>query len=92
MPASWDPPRWRDAEAFRRTPRHGFAGYMDLQSRMPADMSWISVRERTFATMTVDVFYQTLQESFRAHVGPERPRRNADRPKGTAGEVDGRNA
>jgi len=47
----------------------GFADYMDLQSRMRADMSRISVRERAFATLTVDVLYQTLQESFRAHVG-----------------------
>ncbi len=47
----------------------GFADYMDLQSRMRADMSRLSVRERAFATMTVDVLYQTLQESFRAHVG-----------------------
>jgi alkylhydroperoxidase/carboxymuconolactone decarboxylase family protein YurZ len=47
----------------------GFADYMDLQSRMRADMSRISVRERAFATMTVDVLYQTLQESFRTHVG-----------------------
>jgi alkylhydroperoxidase/carboxymuconolactone decarboxylase family protein YurZ len=47
----------------------GFADYMDLQSRMRADMSRISVRERAFACMTVDVLYQTLQESFRTHVG-----------------------
>lgn len=47
----------------------GLADYMDLQSRMRAGMSRISVRERAFATMTVDVLYQTLQESFRAHVG-----------------------
>ena len=47
----------------------GFADYMDLQSRMRADMSRISVRERAFASMTVDVLYQTLQESFHAHVG-----------------------
>lgn len=47
----------------------GLADYMDLQSRMRADMSRISVRERAFASMTVDVLYQTLQESFRAHVG-----------------------
>ncbi|MEV0095023.1 carboxymuconolactone decarboxylase family protein [Streptomyces sp. NPDC050738] len=46
-----------------------FADYMDLQSRMRAGMSRITVRERAFATMTVDVLYQTLQESFRAHVG-----------------------
>ncbi|MFJ2393957.1 carboxymuconolactone decarboxylase family protein [Streptomyces sp. NPDC087843] len=47
----------------------GFADYMDLQSRMRAGMSRISVRERAFATMTVDVLFQTLEESFRAHVG-----------------------
>jgi len=47
----------------------GFADYMDLQSRMRFGMSRISVRERTFATMAVDVLYQTLQESFAAHVG-----------------------
>ncbi len=46
----------------------GFADYMDLQSRLRAGMSRISVRERAFATMTVDVLHQTLQESFRAHV------------------------
>jgi alkylhydroperoxidase/carboxymuconolactone decarboxylase family protein YurZ len=46
-----------------------FADYMDLQSRMRADMTRISVRERAFAAMTVDVLYQTLEESFRAHVG-----------------------
>ncbi|RKE17673.1 carboxymuconolactone decarboxylase family protein [Streptomyces sp. TLI_171] len=46
-----------------------FADYMDLQSRMRGDMSRIGVRERAFATMAVDVLYQTLQESFRAHVG-----------------------
>lgn len=46
----------------------GFAGYMELQSRMRAGMSRISVRERAFATIAVDVLYQTLEESFRAHV------------------------
>jgi len=52
-----------------RTLDPDFSDYMDLQSRMRAGMSRISVRERAFATMTVDVLYQTLQESFRAHVG-----------------------
>jgi len=47
----------------------GFADYMDLQSRIRAGMSRISVRERAFATIAVDVLYQTLQESFRTHVG-----------------------
>jgi alkylhydroperoxidase/carboxymuconolactone decarboxylase family protein YurZ len=46
----------------------GFADYMDLQSRMRAGMQRLSVRERAFATMTVDVLYQTLEESFRVHV------------------------
>jgi alkylhydroperoxidase/carboxymuconolactone decarboxylase family protein YurZ len=45
-----------------------FGIYMDLQSRMRADMRLLSVRERAFITMTVDVLFQTLQESFRAHV------------------------
>ncbi|MET7464696.1 carboxymuconolactone decarboxylase family protein [Nonomuraea sp. NPDC005501] len=44
-----------------------FGGYMALQSRMRAGMTRLSVRERAFATMTVDVLYQTLDESFRAH-------------------------
>ena len=43
-----------------------FIEYMDLQSRMRADMSRISVREKAFTSMAVDVVYQTLQESFRA--------------------------
>ncbi|MGW3342602.1 carboxymuconolactone decarboxylase family protein [Nonomuraea rubra] len=45
-----------------------FAGYMDLQSRMRAGMRLLSVRERAFITMTVDVLFQTLEESFRAHL------------------------
>ncbi|GAA4968638.1 alkylhydroperoxidase/carboxymuconolactone decarboxylase family protein YurZ [Nonomuraea thailandensis] len=45
-----------------------FGGYMDLQSRMRAGMRLLSVRERAFVTMTVDVLFQTLQESFRAHL------------------------
>ena len=45
-----------------------FGGYMDLQSRMRAGMERLSVRERAFATITVDVLYQTLDESLRVHV------------------------
>ncbi|MFI9841975.1 carboxymuconolactone decarboxylase family protein [Nonomuraea sp. NPDC051941] len=45
-----------------------FADYMDLQSRMRAGMRRLTVRERAFATMTVDVLFQTLEESFRVHV------------------------
>jgi alkylhydroperoxidase/carboxymuconolactone decarboxylase family protein YurZ len=47
----------------------GFADYMDLQSRIRAGISRFTGRERAFATLTVDVLYQTLQESFEAHVG-----------------------
>ncbi|MBP2704991.1 carboxymuconolactone decarboxylase family protein [Microbispora sp. RL4-1S] len=45
-----------------------FADYMELQSRMRAGMRRLSGRERAFVTMTVDVLYMTLEESFRAHV------------------------
>ncbi|GAA3812418.1 hypothetical protein GCM10022226_36380 [Sphaerisporangium flaviroseum] len=45
-----------------------FAEYMELQSRMRAGMRRLSWRERAFATMTVDVLFQTLEESFRVHV------------------------
>ncbi|MER6574366.1 carboxymuconolactone decarboxylase family protein [Nonomuraea sp. NPDC001023] len=45
-----------------------FSTYMDLQSRMRAGMQRVSPRERAFITMTVDVLYQTLEESFRAHL------------------------
>ncbi|MEV4258522.1 carboxymuconolactone decarboxylase family protein [Spirillospora sp. NPDC049652] len=47
----------------------GFGRYMELQSRMRAGMRMLSVRERAFATITVDVLFQTLQESLRTHVG-----------------------
>lgn len=46
-----------------------FGDYMDLQSRMRAGMSLLPVRERAFATITVDVLFQTLEESLRTHVG-----------------------
>lgn len=45
-----------------------FADYMDLQSRMRGGLRRLSVRERAFATIMVDVLYQTLDESLRAHV------------------------
>jgi alkylhydroperoxidase/carboxymuconolactone decarboxylase family protein YurZ len=47
-----------------------FAGYVELQSRMRAghEPGTLSDRERAFATMSVDVHYQTLEESFRTHV------------------------
>lgn len=35
---------------------------------MRADMELLSGRERAFATMTVDVLFQALDESFRVHV------------------------
>ncbi|MEV5575316.1 carboxymuconolactone decarboxylase family protein [Spirillospora sp. NPDC052269] len=59
-------------EALLQTVRRldeGFADYMTLQSRMRAGMQMLSVRERAFATMTVDVLFQTLSESFHTHVG-----------------------
>ena len=48
-----------------------FAEYFDLQSRMRSgyDPGTLSVRERAFATMSVDVHYQTLDETFRIHIG-----------------------
>ena len=49
----------------------GFVDYMDLQSRMRADMSRISVREKAFTSMAVDVVYQTLQGELPR---PRRPR------------------
>lgn len=58
--------------ALMRRAVHGlddaFGDYMDLQSRMRGGMRRLSPRERAYATMTVDVLYQTLEESFRAHV------------------------
>jgi alkylhydroperoxidase/carboxymuconolactone decarboxylase family protein YurZ len=45
-----------------------FGHYMDLQSRMRAGMERLSVRERAFATIAVDVLYQTLDDSLRVHV------------------------
>jgi alkylhydroperoxidase/carboxymuconolactone decarboxylase family protein YurZ len=45
----------------------GFANYMNLQSRMRTGMQRLTVKERAFATMTVDILYQTLAESFETH-------------------------
>ncbi|MEW9547300.1 carboxymuconolactone decarboxylase family protein [Nonomuraea sp. NPDC050783] len=45
-----------------------FGRYLDLQSRMRGGMRLLPPRERAFVTMTVDVLFQTLEESFRAHV------------------------
>jgi alkylhydroperoxidase/carboxymuconolactone decarboxylase family protein YurZ len=46
-----------------------FAEYCDLQSRMrtPSGPDTLSIRERAFAGMSIDVHYQTLDESFRIH-------------------------
>lgn len=59
------PPATRQVVADLSEP---FADYMELQSRMRAGMELLSVREKAFTTMTVDVLFQTLQESFRVHV------------------------
>jgi alkylhydroperoxidase/carboxymuconolactone decarboxylase family protein YurZ len=47
-----------------------FTEYFELQSRMrtPSGPGTLTVRERAFATMSVDVHYQTLQETFQIHV------------------------
>jgi alkylhydroperoxidase/carboxymuconolactone decarboxylase family protein YurZ len=48
-----------------------FAEHFDLQSRMRSGSGegTLTIRERAFATMSIDVHYQTLEESFQAHVG-----------------------
>jgi alkylhydroperoxidase/carboxymuconolactone decarboxylase family protein YurZ len=52
-----------------------FLEFFDAQSRMrsPAGPGTLTVRERAFTTMSVDVHYQTLGDTFRIHV--ERARR-----------------
>jgi alkylhydroperoxidase/carboxymuconolactone decarboxylase family protein YurZ len=45
-----------------------FAEHMDLQSRMRAGITRLSIRERAFASIIVDVLYQTLDETFSIHV------------------------
>lgn len=47
-----------------------FLDYFDLQSRMraPTGPGTLSNRERAFATMSVDVHYQTLDDTFRIHI------------------------
>jgi alkylhydroperoxidase/carboxymuconolactone decarboxylase family protein YurZ len=59
--------RLRDLDA-------GFLDYFDLQSRMRAGHGpgTLSERERGFASLSIDVHYQTLRETFRAHVGRAR--------------------
>lgn len=46
-----------------------FGDHVDLQSRMRASITRLSGRERAFASITVDVLYQTLEESLAVHVG-----------------------
>jgi alkylhydroperoxidase/carboxymuconolactone decarboxylase family protein YurZ len=48
-----------------------FAEHFDLQSRMRSvsGPGTLTVRERAFATMSIDVHYQTLEETFRIHIG-----------------------
>ncbi|GAA4213242.1 carboxymuconolactone decarboxylase family protein [Actinocatenispora rupis] len=47
-----------------------FLAYFELQSRMrlPDGPGTLTVRERAFTTMSVDVHYQTLGETFRIHI------------------------
>lgn len=46
-----------------------FLDYFDLQSRMrsPSGPDTLTVRERAFATMSIDIHYQTLGDTFRIH-------------------------
>lgn len=46
-----------------------FLDYFDLQSRMraPAGPGTLAIRERAFATMSIDIHYQTLGDTFRIH-------------------------
>jgi alkylhydroperoxidase/carboxymuconolactone decarboxylase family protein YurZ len=48
-----------------------FLEHFLLQSRMrtPAGPGTLTVRERGFATMSVDIHYQTLEETFGLHIG-----------------------
>lgn len=47
----------------------GFATFMLLQAGMHGDgSSGLSIREQSFASIMVDVLYQTLDETFRIHV------------------------
>lgn len=46
-----------------------FLDYFDLQSRMrsPDGPDTLAIRERAFATMSIDIHYQTLGDTFRIH-------------------------
>ncbi|RSD10511.1 carboxymuconolactone decarboxylase [Amycolatopsis eburnea] len=48
-----------------------YAGYFDLQSRMRSGHGpgTLSERERGLASLSVDIHYQTLADTFRTHVG-----------------------
>ena len=58
-----------------------FAGYFDLQSRMRTGHGpgTLSERERGLVSLSVDVHYQTLADTFRTHVG--RARRGGASPE-----------
>ncbi|MEV6769306.1 carboxymuconolactone decarboxylase family protein [Nocardia sp. NPDC051030] len=47
-----------------------FLDYFDLQSRMrtPSGPDTLTIRERAFATMSIDIHYQTLDDTFRVHI------------------------
>jgi alkylhydroperoxidase/carboxymuconolactone decarboxylase family protein YurZ len=51
-----------------------FAEHVNLQSRMRSGSGpgTLSERERAFASMSIDVHYQTLGETFEAHIGRAR--------------------
>jgi alkylhydroperoxidase/carboxymuconolactone decarboxylase family protein YurZ len=47
-----------------------FLDYFDLQSRMrsPSGPDTLTVRERAFTAMSIDIHYQTLDDTFRIHI------------------------
>ncbi|MQY24094.1 carboxymuconolactone decarboxylase [Nocardia macrotermitis] len=47
-----------------------FLDHFELQSRMrfPSGPDTLTVRERAFATMSIDIYYQTLGDTFRIHI------------------------
>ncbi len=46
-----------------------FAEYVILQSDLNRAITGLTERERAFATMSIDIHYQTLGDTFHAHVG-----------------------
>ncbi|HEY3608575.1 MAG TPA: carboxymuconolactone decarboxylase [Pseudonocardiaceae bacterium] len=58
------------ARAILRDLDPSFAEYFDLQSRMrsTSGAGTLTVRERSFTTLSIDTHYQTLGDTFRLHI------------------------